>query len=119
MADDIAIYATIAAALAEAGEPDLSSFDPAQVRAALERVLGFPYSRRNFLTWLSARVQELSGGRVSLEERQVEDQPVQQFTPGQSSVPELPVRVVVQGEPFAEPAVVGADDPVVRFPMRG
>jgi hypothetical protein len=124
VADDLAIYETIAAAVAEAREPDLSSFDPAQVRTALERVLRFPVTRRNFLAWLNSRVRLLSGGRVSIEERPtgvqpLEGQEVQVFPPGQASVPELPVRVVIEGEPFAEPAVVRADDPVVQFPMRG
>jgi hypothetical protein len=124
VADDLAIYETIAAAVAEAREPDLSSFDPPQVRTALERVLRFPGPRRDFLAWLNGRVQLLTGGRVSIEERPIDDRPledqvVRAFPPGQASVPELPVRVVVEGEPFAEPAVVRADDPVVQFPMRG
>jgi hypothetical protein len=124
LADDLAIYETIAAALAEAREPDLSSFDPSEVRTALERVLRFPVARRNFLLWLNGRVRLLSGGRVSIEERPIDDRPledlaVQAYPPGRDSVPELPVRVVVTGEPFAEPAVVRAGDPVVQFPMRG
>lgn len=117
MADDIAVYETIAAALAEGRAPDLSSFDQAEVRTALQRVLGFPVARQNFLTWLNGRVRVLSGDRVSVEERPAGDQPV--FAPGQGSVPDLPVRVVVQGESFAEPAVVRADNPAVQFPMRG
>jgi hypothetical protein len=124
VADDLAIYETIAAAVAEAREPDLSSFDPSQVQTALERVLRFPCARRNFLAWLNGRVRVISGGRVSIEERPVDDRPLEDqvmraFPPGQDSVPELPVRVVIEGEPFAEPAVVRADDPVVQFPMRG
>lgn len=124
MADDLAIYETIAAAVAEAREPDLSSFDPSQVRTALERVLRFPVPRRNFVAWLNDRVRLLSGGRVSIEERSVDDRPLEDqalraFWPGQDSVPELPVRVVIEGEPFAEPAVVRADDAVLHFPMRG
>jgi hypothetical protein len=124
VADALAIYETIAAGLAEAREPDLSSFDPSQVRTALERALRFPVPRRNFLAWLNGRVRRLSGGRVSIEERPIDDRPLgdqlaQTFPPGQDSVPELPIRVVVEGEPFAEPSVVRADDPVVQFPMRG
>jgi hypothetical protein len=124
VADDLAIYETIAAAVAEAREPDLSPFDPSQVRTALERVLRFRGPQQDFLAWLNSRVRLLSGGRVSIEERPIDDRPledqvVQAFPPGQDSVPELPVRVVVEGEPFAEPAVVRADDPVVQFPMRG
>jgi hypothetical protein len=124
VADDLAIYETIAAAVAEAREPDLSSFDPSQVRTALERVLRFPGPRRNFLAWLNGRVRLLSGGRVSIEERPIDDRPledqmVRAFPPGQDSVPELSVRVVVEGEPFAEPTLIRADDLVVRFPMRG
>jgi hypothetical protein len=61
---------------------------------------------------------------VSIEERPTADrspgdQVAQAFWPGQDSVPELPVRVVVEGEPFAEPTVIRAGDPVVQFPMRG
>jgi hypothetical protein len=125
VADDFdVIYETIAAALAERREPDLSPFDPAHVRMALERVLRCPVPRRNFLAWLNGRVQLLSGGKVSIEERPIEDRPpgdqvVEAWQPGQDSVSELPVRVVVEGEPFAEPAVVRADDQVVQFPMRG
>jgi hypothetical protein len=124
VADDLAIYETIAAAVAEAREPDLSSFDPSQVRTALERVLRFPHPRRNFLAWLNGRVQVLSGGRVSIEDRPVDDGPlgdqgVQEFPPEHACVPELPVRLVIEGEPFAEPAVVRADDRGVEFPMRG
>jgi hypothetical protein len=124
VADDLAIYESIAAAVAEAREPDLSPFDPAQVRTALERVLRFPVPRQNFLAWLDQRVRLLSGGRVSIEQRPPGDQPpgdqpAEAFWPGQDSVPELPLRLVVEGEPFAEPAVVRADDPVVHFPMRG
>jgi hypothetical protein len=119
VADDLAIYESIAAGMAEAREPDLSSFDPSQVRTALERVLRFPVPRQSFLAWLSDRVRVLSGGKVSVEGRPLGDQPVELFWPGQDPVPELPVRLVVEGEPFAEPAVVRADDPVVHFPMRG
>jgi hypothetical protein len=119
VADDLAIYGTIAAAVAKAREPDLSSFDPSEVRTALERVLRFPIPRQNFLAWLNGRVRQLSGGRVSIEERPIDDQGLQEFPPGEDSVPELPVRVVVEGEPFAEPAIVRADDRVVQFPMRG
>ena len=124
MADDLAIYEAIAAAVAEAREPDLSSFPPSQVRTALERVLRFPVPRRNFLAWLNGRVGQLSGGRVSIEERAVDDgppgdEPVPAVQAGPDSMPELPVRVVVEGEPFAEAAVVRAGGSVVQFPMRG
>lgn len=113
MADDLAIYETVAAAMAEVREPDLSPFDPSQVRTALERVLGSDVAREDFLAWLDGRVRLLSGGRVSIQERPAGGQPPE------DSVPELPVRVVIKGVPFAEPAVVRADDPVVQFPMRG
>ena len=122
MPDDLAVYDTIAAALAERREPDLSSYDPSHVRTALERVLQFPVPRENFLAWLNGRVRMLSGGRVSIEERPIDDRPPEEvvaFRPGQDSVPELPVRLVVEGEPFGEPAVLRADDQVVHFPMRG
>ena len=114
MATDKDILETIAVAMAEVHEPDLSSFDPSQVRTVMERVLQFE-DPRNFLAWLNGRVQMLSGGRVSIEERPIDDRP----PGGPDSVPMLPVRVVVKGEPFAEPAVVRADDRVVHFPMRG
>ena len=42
MADDLAVYETIAAAVAEAREPDFSSFDGAEVRLAMQRALPFP-----------------------------------------------------------------------------
>ena len=109
MADDLPIYEALAAALAESREPDLSSFDPAQLRSAMERVLRFAGPRQNFLTWLNSRIQALSRGRVSIE-----------YRPPMADVPEeLPIRVVVAGEPFVEPAIVRADNPVVEFPMRG
>jgi hypothetical protein len=121
---DIFIFEKIADALAGAREPNLSSFDKSQVRTALERVLRYPASRQNFVAWLNGRVRLLSDGRVSIEERPIDDRPLgdqggQEFRPGEDSVPELSVRRVVKGEPFAEPAVVRADDRVVRFPMRG
>jgi hypothetical protein len=124
VADDLAIYETIAAAVAEAREPNLSPFDPPQVRRALERVLRFPVPRRDFLTWLDGRVRVFSGGRVSLEERPAADRPLpgqagHAFPPGQDSVPELRLRLVVEGEPFAEPVVLRSEAPVLVYPMRG
>jgi hypothetical protein len=124
VADDLAIYERIAAALAEASEPDLSSFDPSQVRAALERVLGFPVPRQNFLAWLDNRVRGISGGSVSVQERPSDvrtpsDREVPAPPPGRDPVPELALFRIVQGEPFAEPAVVRTSDPVVEFTMRG
>lgn len=102
-------------ALAGSREPALSAFDPSRVRTAVDRALRSPGPRREFLAWLAARVEELSGGSVSVQERAPDEGP-----PGCEPVaPELPVRLVVEGEPFAEPAVVRAEDPVVRFPMRG
>jgi hypothetical protein len=124
VAADLDIYDAIADAVANGREPNLSAFDPLQVRTALERVLRFPVPRRAFFLWLNDRVRLLSDGRVSIEERPVEEGPLGDpvmgaFWPGQDPVPELPVRVVIEGEPFAEPAVVRADDQAVRFPMRG
>lgn len=115
MPDDLTVYDTIAAAVAQRREPDLSSFDPSQVRTALQRVLQFESPRQDFLAWLNQRVQTISGGKVSVEERPIDNNP----PPGQDPVPELPLRLVVEGEPFAEPAVLRADDQVVHFPMRG
>jgi hypothetical protein len=116
--DSLAIFEKVAAAVAEGHEPDLSSFDPSEIRTALERVLQFPVPRQNFLAWLNGRIQALSGGKVSIEERPIEDQ-VEAPEPAQDSVPELLVRVLVEGEAFAEPAVVRAEGQVVQFPMRG
>jgi len=97
---DLDIYETVAAAAAQGREPDLSAFDPNDVRGALERVLRYPVPREQFLTWLQARVQQLSDGRVTVEERMDVDGPEndQETT---ESVPELPVRLVIEGEPFA------------------
>jgi hypothetical protein len=108
------IYETIAAAVAQGREPDLSSFDPAEVRGALDRVLRFPVPREQFLVWLRARVQQLTDGKVTVEERTVDDLQDQEA----AAVPELPLRLVIEGEPFAEPAVVRAADQAVEFPMR-
>jgi len=116
--NSLAIFEKIAAALAESQEPDLSPFDPSEVRTALERVLQFPVPRQNFLIWLNGRIQVLSDGKVSIEERPSEDQ-VEAPEPAQSPMLEMPVRVLVEGEPFAEPAVVRAEGKVVHFPMRG
>lgn len=119
MADNsLVIFEKIAAAIAEGQEPDLGSFDPSEVRTALDRVLQFPVPRQNFLAWLNGRIQVLSDGKVSIEERPTADQ-VEAPEPAQSPVPELTVRVLVEGEPFAEPAVVRAEGKVVQFPMRG
>ncbi|GAA1962538.1 hypothetical protein [Microbacterium deminutum] len=119
MADDsLAIFEKIASAIAEGHEPDLSSFDASEVRTALGRVLQYPGPRQNFVAWLNGRVRVLSGGRVSVEERPTEDA-VTTPDPAPPAVPELPVRVLVAGEQFAEPAVVRAEGNAVQFPMRG
>lgn len=111
MADDLAVYETIAAAIAEAREPDLSSFDPAEVRSAMQRALTFPDPQANFGHWLAGRVNVLSNGTVTLEPAEA-DAPVQQ-----GDVPLL--RVVTVGEPFAEPVSITASETPVRWPMRG
>lgn len=119
MADNsLAIFEKIAAAIAEGQEPDLSSFDSSEVRTALERVLQYPVPRQNFLAWLNGRIQVLSGGRVSIEERPTEH-PAEPADLAQPPVPELPVRVLVEGEQFAEPAVLRSEGRFVQFPMRG
>ena len=118
MADDsVAILEQIAAAVAAGHEPDLSSFDASDVRTALERVLLFPVPRQNFVAWLNGRVQALSDGRVSIEERAGDDT-AEVAEPALGGSPELPVRVLVAGEPFAEPAVLRAEGTVLEFPMR-
>lgn len=109
MANDLAVYEAIAAALAGGHEPDLSAFEPAQVRTALEHALLLPGARRKFVAWLDGRVRALSRDTTSIEERPADD----------GSLSELPLRRVVQGEPFAEPVVVRSDGPAVQFPMRG
>ena len=110
MADDLTIYETIAAAVAEAREPDLSSFDPAEVRLAMQRALAFTGPRANFEHWLAGRVHVLSNGTVTLEPVEA-DAPVQQNNG-------LPLRVVTLGEPFAEPVNITASETPVRWPMR-
>ncbi len=126
MADDLSIFEAVATALEQAHEPDLSAFDPSHVRAALGRVLGSPGLRRSFLAWLDTRVQTLSAGRVSIEERPIDPPPDeggnnerQALRTGLDPARELPVRIVTKGEPFAEPAVVRANYPFVKFLMRG
>lgn len=109
MANDLAVYEKIATALAHGREPDLSAFQPSDVHAALEHALLVPAPRHDFVAWLDSRVRALSGGSTSIEERPAAD----------GSVRELPLRIIVNGEPFAEPVVVRADDPVVLYPMRG
>ena len=111
MADDLAVYETIAAAIAEAREPDLSSFDPAEVRSAMQRALTFPDPRANFEHWLAGRVNVLSNGTVTLEPAEA-DALYQQSN-------DLLVRVVTLGEPFAEPVNITASETPVRWPMRG
>ncbi|WP_369138154.1 hypothetical protein [Modestobacter versicolor] len=114
MDDDRAVREAVAAALAAGQEPDLSLFDAAQVRGALARALGGVVVRAEFATWLRDRVRTLTAGRVSVEGRPPD------FAGGPCGrAPELALRRVVAGEPFAEPVVVGTDGPVVRFPMRG
>jgi hypothetical protein len=112
--DERAVHEAVAAALAAGHEPDLSPFDAAQVQSALDRTLGGVAARADFLGWLGDRVRTLTDGRVSLEERAVDDAggPC-------GGAPELALRRVVTGEPFAEPVVVRADGGVVQFPMRG
>lgn len=109
MGDDIAIYDAIAKAVALGHEPDLSAYDPAEVRIALGRVLRFPVPRHTFLAWLDGRVRQLSGGSVTVEER-----PADPNDPAAA----LPVRRIVAGEPFAEPLVISTGAQVVAYPMR-
>jgi hypothetical protein len=111
VADDLAVYETIAAAVAEAREPDLSSFDRDEVRWAMQRALTFPGPRANFEHWLAGRVNVLSNGTVTLEPAEA-DAPVQQGN-------DLLLRVVTVGETFAEPVSITASETPVRWPMRG
>jgi hypothetical protein len=114
---DVDIYELIAAAIAEGRAPDLSVGEASQVRAALALVLQRESSRQQFLARLDARVQQLTGGRISLEERPADDQLMD--SPSDDPLAVLAVRLVVQGEPFAEPANVRSESPIVEFPMRG
>ncbi len=114
MSNGTEVYEALAAALAEVREPDLSPFDPAAVRQALEDALATPAARTAFLALLKRRVRSLSGGRVTVEER---SDIVAAGDP--QVVPEVPVRIIVAGEPFAEPAVLRADDRGLHYPMRG
>ncbi len=123
MDDDLAVYEAIAAALATTREPDLSRLDSSRVATALSRALGSPSSRQTFLEWLDARTRMLSGDRVTIERRATPGRPFQDATAASpiaddDVAPELALRVVIVGEPFAEPVVIRADPPVVQFPMR-
>jgi hypothetical protein len=109
VSDDIAIYDSIAMAVALGREPDLSAYDPDEVRTALERVLRFPAPRHTFLAWFDGRVRQLSGGSVTVEER-----PADPNAPAAA----LPVRRIVAGEPFAEPLVITTGAQVLAYPMR-
>lgn len=111
MADDIAIYETLAAAVAEAREPDLSSFDPAEVRLAMHRALTFPGPRASFEHWLAGRVAELSNGARALE-------PMEDDSPTERDGGLL-LRAVTTGEPFAEPVTITVSEAPLRWPMRG
>jgi hypothetical protein len=111
VADDLAVYETIAAAVAEAREPDFSSFDRAEVSLAMQRALTFAGPRANFEHWLAGRVNVLSKGTVTLEPAEA-DAPVEQSNG-------LLLRVVTLGEPFAEPVSITASETPVRWPMRG
>jgi hypothetical protein len=117
VADDGDIYEALAAAVADVREPDLSRFAPSAVRGALDRALRPAEARAKFLAWLNGRVQSLSGGRVSIEERPESD--AVDPPSGPDAPPELPIRVVVRDEPFAESAVLRADDSALHYPMRG
>lgn len=111
MADDIAIYEKLAAAVAEAREPDLSSFDPAEVRMAMARALTFPAPRANFEHWLTGRVNDLSNGTTTLE-------PIGDGAPNGGGEGLL-LRATTVGEPFAEPVSITVSETPVRWPMRG
>lgn len=110
MADDLDIYETIAQAVAGAREPDLSSFDPAEVSSAMQRALTFPDPKANFEHWLAGRVNVLSNGAVTLEPAAADDQ-------GQQGNGLL-LRVVILGEPFGETVSITASEPFMRWPMR-
>lgn len=110
MADDLDIYETIAQAVAGAREPDLSSFDPAEVSSAMQRALTFPGPRANFEHWLAGRVNVLSNGTVTLEPADADA--LDQQGNG------LLLRVVILGEPFSETVSITASETPVRWPMR-
>lgn len=115
MSADGDVYEAIAAGVAEAREPDLSSFTPEIVDAAVRRALA-PLRRADFLVWLGRRVESLSDGRVTITGRsEVQDPEVDDGPEAE----EVPLSLVVQGEPFREPIVLGGAVPVVRYPMRG
>jgi hypothetical protein len=111
VADHLAVYETLAAAVAEYREPDFSSFDRADVRLAMQRALTFPGPRATFQYWLAGRVNVLSNGTVTLE-------PVEADAHDQQSNGLL-FRVVTVGEPFAEPVSITASETPVRWTMRG
>jgi hypothetical protein len=111
VAEDLDIYETIAQAVAEAREPDLSSFDPAQVSSAMQRALTFRDPRANFEHWLAGRVNVLSNGEVTLEPAEADA--LDQQGNG------LLLRVVILGEPFGETvSITASGEKPVRYPMR-
>lgn len=115
MANDLDIYEAIAVALADVRAPDLSPFAPSLVGDALTRALSLPAARASFLAWIQGRVQSLSGGRVSIEERPDGDAP----PPSADTAYEVPLRLVIRDEPFAESAILRADNDALQYPMRG
>lgn len=119
MADDLTIYDRIAAAVAERREPDLSSFDPADVDAAMRRALTYQGPRASFEHWLAGRVAALSNGTVTLETGAA-DQPsaADQTGAADRQGDGLVFRVETAGEPFGEPVSIVADGTPVRWPMR-
>ena len=111
MGDDLTIYDRVAAAVAARREPDLHSFLPADVDAAMRRALTFPGPRASFQHWLTGRVEVLSEGTVALE-------PLDNGAPAQQQG-DLLFRVTTGGEPFGEPVSISASETPVRWPMRG
>jgi hypothetical protein len=56
----------IATALAGLRQPDLSQFSPEQIQQAMKEMFGGQGLKPEWLAWLRARIDELSGHRTAL-----------------------------------------------------
>jgi hypothetical protein len=65
---DNPVYESIARALADLRQPDLSGFQDVQVREATEGMFTDSGIRPDWLSWVRTRIQELSGGTTRLED---------------------------------------------------
>ena len=70
---DNPVYESIARALADLRQPDLSGFPEGQVREAIEGMFSERGVVSDWLGWLRVRIQELSGGLTRLEDADRDD----------------------------------------------